>query len=152
MAIGVATQQQWVKFCEALDMMDLLEDPRFLDNEGRRSDYMNVLRPILAERLIKYTKTDVENKCRVKGIPCCAVLTIPEITDLPNTLENGYMTTMQSECFGTLKYPSIPFVLQNTQAMPFVDAPVLGHDTNELLHQAGFDEEQVKAWKENGII
>ena len=32
-AIGVATQQQWLSFCDALDMQDLKEDPEFEDNE-----------------------------------------------------------------------------------------------------------------------
>ena len=67
-AIGVATQQQWLNFCDALDLQDLKEDPRFEDNEKRRTDYMNGLRPILAERLITYEKMDVEEKCRKQGI------------------------------------------------------------------------------------
>lgn len=151
-AIGVATQQQWLNFCDTLQLQDLKEDSRFTDNEGRRTDYMDVLRPILAERLIHYTKIDVERKCRARGIPCCAVLTIPEITDSPNTLENGYMTTVESEIFGTLKYPSIPFVLQDTQAIPFSDAPALGSDTDALLLRAGCNEEELKVWKEKKII
>lgn len=151
-AIGVATQQQWLNFCDALDMQDLKEDPRFDDNEKRRADYMNHLRPILAERIIQYKKMDVEKKCRKQGIPCCAVLTIPEITDLPNTLENGYMTTAESEAFGTLKYPSIPFMLRDTPAVPFEDAPALGSDTEALLTAAGYGKAEMKAWKEKEII
>lgn len=151
-ALGVATQQQWLKFCEVLDLQDLTDDPRFVDNEGRRSDYIDVLRPILAERLIRFSKSEVENRCRSQGIPCCAVLTIPEITDLPNTLENGYMVTVDSNRFGTLKYPSIPFLLQDTPAAPFTDAPKLGSDTEQMLHKAGYSERELKAWKEKRII
>ena len=136
-AIGVATQAQWEKFCEAMDLQALAADERFKDNEGRRTDYLDVLRPLLAKELIGYTKTDIENKCRKLGIPCCAVLTIPEITDLPFTLENGYMTEYDSEKFGKLKYPTIPFALSETPAEAFADAPELGADTADYLRKTG---------------
>ena len=151
-AIGVATQQQWLSFCDALGFEDLKEDPRFADNEKRRGDYMTGLRPILAEKLIHYNKLDVEKKCRAKGIPCCAVLTVPEITDLPNTLENGYMITAESKTFGHLRYPSIPFALHETPAAPFEDAPSLGSDTEAVLAAAGFGKAEMENWKEKEII
>lgn len=151
-AVGVATQNQWEKFCDALELNDLKEDPRFMDNEGRRTDYMNVLRPILAKRLSAYTKTEVENKCRTQGIPCCAVLTIPEITDLPNTLENGYMVSVNSEKYNKLQYPSIPFVLSDTKAKSFTDAPVLGEDTNACMENIGMTKEEIQTLQDKNII
>lgn len=132
-AIGVATQNQWEKFCDTMGFANLKEDPRFADNEGRRTDYLNVLRPLLAEQIIGYSKMEVENKCRVLGIPCCSVLTIPEITDLPNTLENNYMTKFMSSKYGELKYPTIPFTLSETAADDFADAPELGADNETVL-------------------
>ena len=151
-AVGVATQNQWEKFCDVLDLGDLKEDPRFIDNEGRRTDYMNILRPILAKRLSVYTKTEVENKCRTQGIPCCAVLTIPEITDLPNTLENGYMVSVNSEKYGTLRYPSIPFVLGDTKAKSFADAPALGKDTNACMEMLGITEKDIHTLQGKKVI
>lgn len=151
-AVGVATQNQWEKFCDVLDLGDLKEDPRFIDNEGRRTDYMNTLRPILAKRLSVYTKTEVENKCRTQGIPCCAVLTIPEITDLPNTLENGYMVSVNSEKYGTLRYPSIPFVLGDTKAKSFADAPALGKDTNACMEMLGITEKDIHTLQDKKVI
>lgn len=151
-AVGVATQNQWEKFCDVLDLGDLKEDPRFIDNEGRRTDYMNTLRPIPAKRLSVYTKTEVENKCRTQGIPCCAVLTIPEITDLPNTLENGYMVSVNSEKYGTLRYPSIPFVLGDTKAKSFADAPALGKDTNACMEMLGITEKDIHTLQGKKVI
>lgn len=151
-AVGVATQNQWEKFCDVLELKDLKEDPRFIDNEGRRTDYIEVLRPILAKRLSVYTKTEIENKCRTQGIPCCAVLTIPEITDLPNTLENGYMVSVFSEKYGMLHYPSIPFVLSDTKAKSFVDASALGQDTNACMKTIGITEEEIQKLQDKNII
>lgn len=151
-AVGVATQNQWEKFCDVLEFKDLKEDPRFIDNEGRRTDYMKVLRPIIAKRLSAYTKTEVENKCRTQGIPCCAVLTIPEITDLPNTLENGYMVSVDSEKYGTLHYPSIPFVLSDTKAKSFTDGPALGKDTIICMEKMGMTKEEIQTLQDKNII
>ena len=113
---------------------------------------MDVLRPILAKRLSVYTKSEVENKCRTQGIPCCAVLTIPEITDLPNTLENGYMISVNSEKYGTLHYPSIPFVLGDTKAKTFADAPALGKDTNACMETIGMTKEEIQTLQDKKVI
>lgn len=151
-AFGVATQKQWDKFCDALDVQHLKTDPRFIDNEGRRTDYMNVLRPLLQEKLYTLTKTEIENRCKPLGIPCCAVLNIPEITDLPNTLENGYMVSVESEKYGALRYPSVPFALSDTQAKAFADAPELGKDTEHCMSDIGITTEDYKTLKEKNII
>lgn len=151
-AIGVATQNQWLSFCDALNLQDLKIDSRFLDNESRRTDYMDCLRPILEKRLSTYTKADIEEKCRARGIPCSAVLTIPEITDLPNTLENGYMCPVESKKFGSLKYPSVPFSLSETPSIPFTDAPELGAHTSAILQQAGIGTEEQLHLREHNTI
>ena len=72
--------------------------------------------------------------------------------DVSAKLENGYMTTAESNIFGTLKYPSIPFMLRDTPAVPFEDAPALGNDTEALLTAAGCGKAEMEAWKEKEII
>ncbi|NCC17178.1 MAG: CoA transferase [Clostridia bacterium] len=134
-SVGCATQIQWERFCDVLGFEDLKNDPRFLDNKGRRTDYLFILRPLLAEKMIKMEKSYVENQCRTQGIPCCSVLNIAEITDMPNTIENHFIKEVKSKKFGKLGYPTLPFTLSETPSEIFTDAPALGEHTKEILEQ-----------------
>ncbi len=132
-AVGVATQLQWEKFCDVLGFEDLKTDPRFLTNEDRRTDYLDILRPILEERMKHMGKLEIESKCRESGIPCGAVLTVAEITDMPNTLENGFLQTWEDPTIGTIRAPELPFTLSDSKAGLQKKAPALGEHTNVIL-------------------
>lgn len=151
-AVGCATQPQWGKFCDALGFEDLKNDSRFVDNEGRRTEYLHVLRPLLAEKIIKLKKDYVEEKCCALGIPCSGVMNIQEITDMPNTHENGFTTKFISEKLGNLIYPTIPFELSKTPADSFKDAPKVGENTKEILEHAGLNIDTLKKLSDENII
>lgn len=138
-AVGCATQVQWERFCDVLGFEDLKNDSRFLDNEGRRTDYLFILRPLLQGKIIKMEKSYVENQCRTQGIPCCAVLNVKEITDMPNTIENHFIKEVESEKLGKLVYPSLPFTLSETPSEIFTEAPAFGEHTKEILEKFQID-------------
>ncbi len=132
-SVGCATQIQWERFCDILGFDELKCDPRFLTNEGRRTDYIDILRPILAEKMIKMNKLDVEAKCRKLGIPCCAVLNIAEITDMKNTRENGFIQKITNEKIGEMIFPALPFSLKNTESFVSSYSSEKGENNNEIL-------------------
>ena len=150
--IGVATQAQWEKFCSVMEFDSLLEDPRFATNELRCQDYLTGLRPVLAEILIKWSKFDVEKRCRSRGVPCCAVLAIDEICDMPNTIENGFIIEKKSEMLGSMKFPSLPFTLSKTPAEVFADFAETGADTDDCLKAAGLSEEDIAKAHEAHVV
>ena len=104
-----------------------------MTNEGRRTDYIDILRPILAEKMIKMNKLDVEAKCRKLGIPCCAVLNIAEITDMKNTRENGFIQKITNEKIGEMIFPALPFSLKNTESFVSSYSSEKGENNNEIL-------------------
>ena len=48
------------KFCEAMDMEELLDDPRYATNESRGENYDTSLRKIIADKFKDMTKWEVE--------------------------------------------------------------------------------------------
>ncbi len=134
-AVGVATQSQWVAFCEALGFDDFLADEVLMDPASRLGTYKTNLLPRLAEKLEKMSKFDVEAKARTRGVPCGAVLSIDEVMAMPNTLENRYIDKVSSGKFGEIVYPMIPFTLSLTPAKDFTDAADLGADTEAVMAQ-----------------
>ena len=131
--IGVATQTQWINFCEAMGFDDFLKDPVLMDPAQRLATYRENLQIRLGEKLKKMSKFEVEAKARTKGVPCGAVLKINEISEMPNTIENNYIGKVHSELLGDIDYPMIPFVLSKSKAKPFTDAPAMGSHNGEIL-------------------
>lgn len=134
--LGVATQQQWINFCKAMGFEDLLENPDYFDYAKRLAGYRENLKPELERRLAGISKKEVEKRARAVGVPCGAVQTIDEITEMENSRLNHYITEVESERFGKLIYPDIPFTLSETPARKFSDAPELGSSTDEIMKEA----------------
>ncbi|MGV8982215.1 CaiB/BaiF CoA transferase family protein [Clostridium sp.] len=132
-AVGVATEGQWSKFCEAINMTNLIEDPRFKYNEGRCDDYTNKLRPILEGCTLKHSKYEIEDECKKRGIPCSAVLDIEEIINHPQIADNNFMFEMESKKIGRIKVPSLPMKLSTESDEHNSSAPELGENTKEIL-------------------
>lgn len=139
-AIGCATQQQWERLCDEFQMDTLKNDPRFTDNEGRRGDYLFVLRPLLEVIFQEYTTGEIEKRCQKQKIPCSEVLTIAEITDKPHIRDNGFLRHVESEKAGAFIRPELAFLLHETPATIYADAPELGEHTTETLAEIGLKE------------
>lgn len=137
-AIGVATEGQWVNLCHALEMPELLEDPRFKDVQGRCDDYLNKLRPIIEEYTLKHSKFTIEDNCRKVNIPCGTVLNVEQSINSEQIVENNFMFEMEDEKIGKIKMPSIPLELSDATERLEDKAPSLGENTVEVLSEIGF--------------
>jgi len=62
------------------------------------------------------------------------------------------MVSVNSEKYGTLRYPSIPFVLGDTKAKSFADAPALGKDTNACMEMLGITEKDIHTLQGKKVI
>lgn len=151
-AIGVATDAQWEKMCDALDLVDLKNDSRFVTNEGRIDDYLNKLRPLVEQETLKLSKNTIEKRCRAVGVPCSAVFDIGEITDHPHMKENNFIIEVQSEKLGKITRPNVDITLSKTPAEIYKDAPDLGADTEKILSGIGFQPDYLNELKTKNII
>ena len=94
----------------------------------------------------------MEDRCRSRGVPCCAVLAVDEICDMPNTIENGFIIEKKSEMLGRMKFPSLPFTLSKTPAEVFADFAETGADTDDCLKAAGISEEDIAKAHEAHVV
>ena len=73
---AVSTNAQWEKFCEAMDMPELLADERFATNESRGKNYLSSLRDIIQAKLASMTRDEIEAKLRPLNIPSGPVIKV----------------------------------------------------------------------------
>ena len=149
---AVSTNSQWKKFCEAMDMEELLDDPRYATNESRGENYDTSLRKIIADKFKDMTKWEIEALLRPYNIPSGPGYTVPEAFDSEQLSARNMVVEVEDKALGTVKMPGFPIKISGADDVPAGSAPLLGEDTEELLRAVGYDSGEIAAMAEEGII
>ena len=149
---AVSTNGQWKKFCEAMDMEELLDDPRYATNESRGENFDTSLRKIIADKFKDMTKWEIEALLRPYNIPSGPGYTVPEAFDSEQLSARNMVVEVEDKALGTVKMPGFPIKISGADDVPAGSAPLLGEDTEELLRAVGYDSGEIAAMAEEGII
>ena len=149
---AVSTNGQWKKFCEAMDMEELLDDPRYATNESRGENYDTSLRKVIADKFKDMTKWEIEALLRPYNIPSGPGYTVPEAFDSEQLSARNMVVEVEDKALGTVKMPGFPIKISGADDVPAGSAPLLGEDTEELLRAVGYDSGEIAAMAEEGII
>lgn len=142
-SIGVSTDRQWQLFCDALDLKELADDPRYMTNEERGINYWTGLRDVLQEKLNDYTKEEVSELMTANKIPCGIIKTVAEAMESDQIRERNMMITMEDHCIGTITMPGIPIKFNDLDESDFSSAPMHGQDTKTYLETIGYSAEEI---------
>lgn len=149
---AVSTNAQWKKFCEAMDMPELLEDERYATNESRGDNYDTSLRKIIADKFKDMTKWEIEDLLRPYNIPSGPGYTVPEAFENEQLNSRNMVVQVEDKALGTIKMPGLPIKISGISDIPENSAPLLGEDTERLLMDAGCTDEQIRKMTEEGIV
>ncbi|MDA4129654.1 MAG: CoA transferase, partial [Thaumarchaeota archaeon] len=87
-AISAADSRQWIKFTQALNRTDLVDDPRFIDNSarvGHRKELIDALQKIM----LKYDRDSLVSLMREFGIPSSPVQSVKDVLEDPQLQFRG---------------------------------------------------------------
>lgn len=148
---GLASDAGWPKFVKAMDRPELMEDPRFVDNDLRCKNY-NEFTETVADFFKGKDRAELSEIFTNNGVPCAPVLTIPEVMEHPQIAAREMMQELEDPGIG--KYLAIgnPMVLSKTPAVIEKAAPLMGQDTEEVLKGLGYSTEEIKALYEKEIV
>ena len=149
---AVSTDAQWAKFSEAMNMPELLEDPRFETNETRGENYVKVLQGMLNEKFKDMTRQEIEDTLRPLNIPSGPVLTTAEAIESEQINVRNMVVEVEDKALGKIKMPGIPIKMSGIEDVPTGSAPLLGEDTDQLLEAAGVSKEDLETLQNNDII
>lgn len=136
-AVGVVTEEQWPRFCRAVKLEALIDDPRFATNP-QRVENRAVLIPLLEERfqtkpvawwVIRLTKEQVPNS---------RILDFEALRYHPQVLQNDQIVELQTPHWGTLAVDGVPWKFSKTPAGPIRPGGLKGEHTDEVLREFGF--------------
>jgi crotonobetainyl-CoA:carnitine CoA-transferase CaiB-like acyl-CoA transferase len=149
LALAVATEDQWRRFCPAIGRPDLPDDPRFATNRDRvanRGPLMALLEPILASR----PTAELVEVLRAEDIPCGPVNRVDQILEDPHVLTQGLIREIDRPA-GPIRVVGSPLRFDSG---PFAASPppALGADTDAELRQLGLSEGEIEALRADGVI
>lgn len=149
---AVSTNAQWAKFSEAMNMPELLEDPRFATNETRGEIYKSVLCGMISDKLKGMTRQEIEDMLRPLNIPSGPTLTAAEAIESEHIKARNMVVEVEDKALGKLKMPGIPIKMSGIEDAPTGPAPLLGEDTERYLKEAGITDEEIQRLAGENII
>lgn len=145
------TQERWQKLVEVLNLTQLREDDRFLDNTVRIQN-----KQALAEEIEKVTRTmyraDIEKKLLAAEIPSSQVLAFIEAYTSDHANQTGVTSLVHQDKIGTIRFYNNPIRFQNEICPIRRGAPLLGQDTAEILASVGYSKEEIEQLYETGVV
>jgi formyl-CoA transferase len=149
--IAVVNRPQWQHFCLALDLGDLLEDPRFVDNASRVS-HRDELQELVKTRFARLTTAEAVRRLDEKGVPCAEVRDVAAVFADPQVRHLGLRRRMHHPVTGDIDVVAPPFHLSATPPALEKPPPRLGEHTEKWLREVGLGDEEIGRLRSEGVV
>ncbi len=150
LVVAVGSERQWSRFCTAIGLPALADDPRFASN-GDRVDRRDELLPTLAERLARRSTAEWVAVLDAAEVPNGAVADVATAFDSPEAQALGMAVDVEHPALGVLRQVGIPLAFESTPGAIRSAPPLLGEHTDEVLTEAGIGAEELAALRRDGV-
>ncbi len=152
LVIGVAGEAIWRRFCQAIGMAGLADDPRFARNPQRvehRGELIDILTEIFLQRDTAAWMTLLIDA----GVPCAPVQTIDQVFLAPQVIAREMVVQVPHPTAGTIRMAGLPVKFSGTPASIRLAPPLLGQHTAEVLRSwLKLDDSAIDDLKSKGVI
>jgi crotonobetainyl-CoA:carnitine CoA-transferase CaiB-like acyl-CoA transferase len=149
--IAVPNDGLWRKMCDALELYELKDHPKYSVNVDRVAN-----REELVEILTEYTKSkessEIIERLKRAGVPCGPIHDLAQVLAHPQVQYREMIQEVEHPTIGTLKILGIPIKLSETPGSVRKAPPLLGENTFEVLAKLGYTSSDIAVLKEKGII
>jgi CoA:oxalate CoA-transferase len=150
--IAANKQEQFVMLCGIIERPDLATDPRFADRDVRKRHRAALTEEIEAA-LMHRPAVEWARILNARGIPAGEVLSVPEALDHPQIAARNIRRTFndvaERDAVTVLR---AGFRLSDGDPGPEQPPPELGQDTDTLLAELGYAEEERAKLRQEGAI
>jgi crotonobetainyl-CoA:carnitine CoA-transferase CaiB-like acyl-CoA transferase len=149
--IGVTSDKQWARFCQAFEQTEWLADPRLSTNNGR-IEQREWLLPAIEALIARYTRDEVLRRCEAADLPVSPVARPEDLFADPQLQANGSLLPTPLPNGHCAPLPRLPVLLDGLGATLESPPPALGQHSRSLLAALGLDETTIEALIRQGVV
>ena len=149
--LAVVGDTQWRVFCEAFGFSDLFADVRLASNNDRVLA-RSWLIPLLRERLVEQSATELARVFEQHGLPFAPITDPQHLFDDPHLQATGGLAPMTLPDGRQTATPLLPLMLDGQRLGLRLDPPRLGQHGHELLQSLGYADAEISAMVDAGVV
>ncbi|MFC1989567.1 CaiB/BaiF CoA transferase family protein [Chloroflexota bacterium] len=151
LGLGLQADLYWPRFCQAIGREDLEHDPRFETFEPRVDNHLalfNILEEVFRSKTLDEWKIPLNEK----EITWAPVQNLPEVITDPQARANDFYVPFDHPTYGRIEVIANPVRLSMSPEVISRPAPEFNQHTEEILLEHGYTWEDIKQFKEQGVI
>jgi crotonobetainyl-CoA:carnitine CoA-transferase CaiB-like acyl-CoA transferase len=149
--IACANEATWQRLCKAMEKPELITDERFLLNDNRSTNIVELGR-MINEWASQFTMNEILLKLQHHAVPGAPILTIADLASDPHIEARNMLIEVEHPVAGKVRIPGNPIKLSASADCIERPAPVLGQHSEEILEQLGYSPERIAELQQNHII
>lgn len=149
--VGIVSDTQWVKFCDAFEFDDFAADAELATNNGRVAARERIL-PVVQHRFAGMGKQALMDKLESTGLPFAPIARPHDLFQDPHLNAAGGLLDVELPDGTFARLPALPLEFSGERMGLRRSVPVQGQGGDEVLAELGLDAAEVSALREAGVI
>jgi len=149
--LACGNQAFWGKLCQALDLQELVDDPRFASWVLRLQNNQALL-PLLEARFRERSRDAWLALLAAHDIPAAPVQSLLDFFEDPAVRHHDLVREYDHPEVGKLRMMGQPLVFAASPTRDPGPPPTLGQHTDEVLRELGYDDSTITAFRAGGVV
>lgn len=134
--LAVGNDAQFARFCDAMQIAEVGQDPRFTTNQLRLEN-RDALMPLIAPAMRSLPRAEVMSRLHAVNVPCGPIHTVGEALSSDQARARGAVVEVPLPQGGDVRLLANPLKLSRTPVRYHRAPPSVGQDTAEVLETWG---------------
>lgn len=149
--IAAGNNRLFAELAEALELTELIGDPRFKTNADRVA-HRRELDDLIAQAVAGVDSSSLLGRLEAGGVPAAPVQDVAQVAEHPQTQALGMLQPLPHPRVPELVTVAVPFSADGERVLHRAPPPALGAHTADVLAEAGLTTEEIADLAREGVV